>query len=76
MLEKVKYLAFLSTGDLRNDVNMYRQLRYVYGTTNRLRSKFFDCSKNVKNCFARLCIVSMAAVFGLLIDNLPFTVSG
>ena len=48
-VEKVKYLGFLLTCDLRDDIDMYRQLRYVYGTANRFRSKFSDCSKNVKN---------------------------
>ena len=48
-VEKMKHLDFLLTCDLRDDVDMYRQLRYVYGTASRLRSKFSDCSKNVKN---------------------------
>ena len=46
-VEKVKYLDFLFTRDLRDDID--RQLRYVYGTVNRLCSKFSHCSKNVKN---------------------------
>ena len=37
---------------------MYRQLRYVYGTANRLRSKFSDCSKNVKNYLFRTFMYS------------------
>ena len=48
-VEKVKYLGFLLTCDLRDDIDLYRQLRYVYGTANTLCSRFSDCSKNVKN---------------------------
>ena len=57
-VEKVKYLGFLLTCDLRDDIDMYRQLRYVYGTANRLRSKFSDCSKNVKNYLFRTFMYS------------------
>ena len=57
-VEKVKYLGFLLTCDLRDDIDMYRQLRYVYGTANRLRSKFSDCSKNVKNYLCRTFMYS------------------
>ena len=54
----MKYLGFLSTCDLQDDIDMYRQLRYVYGTANRLRSKFCDCSKNVKNYLFRTFMYS------------------
>ena len=37
---------------------MYRQFRYVYGTVNRLRSKFSNCSKNVKNYLLRTIMYS------------------
>ena len=57
-VEKVKYLGFLLTCDLQDDIDMYRQLRYVYGTANRLRSKFSDCSKNVKNYLFRTFMYS------------------
>ena len=57
-VEKVKYLSFLLTFNLQDDVDMYRQLRYVYGKANRLRSKFFDCSKNVKNYLFRTFMYS------------------
>ena len=50
-VEKVKYLDFLLTCDLRDNIDMYQQIRYVYATANRLCSKFSDCSKNVKNLF-------------------------
>ena len=52
-VEKVKSLGFLLTCDLRDDTDMYRQLRYVYRTANKLRSKFSDLSKNVKNYLFR-----------------------
>ena len=29
-VEKAKYLGFLLTCDLRDDIDMYRQLRYVW----------------------------------------------
>ena len=76
-VEKVKYLGFLLTCDLRDDIDMYPELRYVYGRANRLRSKFSTVlkTKNI-TCFAHLYIISMAVVFGHLIDNLPFTASG
>ena len=57
-VEKVKYLSFLLTCDLRDDADMYRHLLYVYGTANRLRSKFFECSKNVKNYLFRTFMYS------------------
>ena len=57
-VEKVKHLGFLLTCDLRDDIDMYRQLRYVYGTANRLRSNFSDCSKNVKNYLFRTFMYS------------------
>ena len=50
-VEKVKYLGFLLTCNLQDDIDMYGQFRYVYGTANRLRSKFSDCSKNAKKLF-------------------------
>ena len=54
----MKYLGFLLTCDLRDDIDMYRQLRYVYGKANRLRSKFFDCFKNVKKYLFRTFMYS------------------
>ena len=57
-VEKGKYLGLLLTCDLRDDIDMYRQLRYVYGTANRLRSKFSDCSKNIKNYLFRAFMYS------------------
>ena len=54
----MKYLGFLLTCDLRDDIDMYRQLRYVYGTANRLCSKFSDCFINVKNYLFRTLMYS------------------
>ena len=76
-VEKAKYLGFLLTCDLRDDIDMYRQLRYVYGTANRLRSKFSNCSKNVKNyLFCTFMYSFYGNSIGRLVDSLPFTVSG
>ena len=76
-VEKVKCLGFLLTCDLRDDIDMYRQLRYAYGTANRLRSKFSDCFKNVKNYLFHTFRCSFCGSKSVrLIGNLPFTVSG
>ena len=48
-VKKIKYLGFVLTSDLRDDDDMNRQLRSVCGSANKLRRKFFCCSKAVKN---------------------------
>ena len=41
------------TSDLKDDDDMNRQLRSIYGSANKLSRKFFCCSKAVKNCLFR-----------------------
>ena len=52
-VKKIKYLGFVLTSDLKDDDDMNRQLRSIYGSANKLRRKFFCCSKAVKNCLFR-----------------------
>ena len=49
-VKKIKYLGFVLTSDLKDDDDMNRQLGSIYGSANKLRRKFFCCSKAVKNC--------------------------
>ena len=52
-VKKIKYLGFVLTSDLKDDDDMNRQLRSIYGSANKFRRKFFCCSKAVKNCLFR-----------------------
>ena len=45
------------TSDLRDDDDMNRQLRSIYGSANKLRRKSFCCSKAVKNCLFRTFVL-------------------
>ena len=52
-VKKIKYLGFVLTSDLKDDDDMNRQLRSIYGSADKLRKKFFCCPKAVKNCLFR-----------------------
>ena len=56
-----KYLGFVSTSDLKDDDDMNRQLRSIYGSATKLRRKFFCCSKAIKNCLFR---TSVSCLYG------------
>ena len=47
------YLGFVSTSDLKDDDDMNKQLRSIYGSATKLRRKFFCCFKAIKNCLFR-----------------------
>ena len=44
-VKKIKYLGFVLTSDLKDDDDMNRQLRFIYGSANKLRRKFFVALK-------------------------------
>ena len=44
-VKKIKYLGFALTSDLRDDDDMNRQLRSIYGSANKLRREFFVALK-------------------------------
>ena len=46
---------------LRNDEDINRQVRYLYGTANRLKTCFYKCSKKIKNVLFRTYCPSMYA---------------
>ena len=50
-VKKIKYLGFALTSDLKDNDDMNRQLRSIYGSDYKLRRTFFCCSKAVKKLF-------------------------
>ena len=58
----VKYLGVLITNDLFDDLDINRHLRYLYCVGNTLRSKFHNCSSQVKNALFRSYCMSMYSV--------------
>ena len=54
-----KYLGVHLNSLLRDDDDINRQVRYMYGTANRLRSCFSKCSAPVKNLLFRSYCMSM-----------------
>ena len=58
----VKYLGVLITNDLFDNLDINRYLRYLYCIGNTLRSKFHNCSSQVKNVLFRSCCMSRYSV--------------
>lgn len=49
----VKYLGVFLNNSLSDDADIKRQIRYLYGRANYLKSTFAKCSHNVKNILFR-----------------------
>ena len=62
LVNSVKYLGVLITKDLFDDLDINRHLRYLYCVGNTLRSKFYNCSNQVKNVLFRSYCMSMYSV--------------
>ena len=61
-VNSVKYLGVLITNDLFDDLDINRHLCYFYCVGNTLRSKFHNCSTQVKNVHFRSYCTSMYSV--------------
>ena len=65
-VNSVKYLGVLITNDLFDDLDINRLLGYLYCIGNTLRSKFHNCSSQVKDVFfvytVCLCILFIYGV--------------
>ena len=61
-VNSVKYLGVLITNDLYDDLDINRLLRYLYCVGNTLRSKFHNCSNQVKNVLFCSYCMSMYSV--------------
>ena len=48
-----KYLGVFLNSKLRDDEDINRQVRYLYGTANRLKACFYNCLTKIKNVLAR-----------------------
>ena len=62
-VNSVKYLGVLITNDLYDDLDINRHLRYLYCVGNTLRSKFHNCSSQVKNVLFRSYCMFMYSVY-------------
>ena len=62
-VNSVKYLAVLITNDLFDDLDINRHLRYLYCIGNTLRSKFHNCSSQIKNVLFRSYCMSIYSVY-------------
>ena len=47
-VNEIKYLGVFLNSKLRDDEDINRQVRYLYGTANRLKTCFYKCTK-IKN---------------------------
>ena len=61
-VNSVKYLDVLITNDLFDDLDINRYLHYLNCVGNTLRSKFHNCSSQVKNVLFRSYRMSMYSV--------------
>ena len=61
-VNSVKYLGVLITNDLFDDLDINRHFRYLCCVGNTLRSKFYNCSSQVKNVLFRSYCMSMYSV--------------
>ena len=61
-VNSVKHLGVLITNDLFDELDINRQLRYLYCVGNTLRSKFHNCSSQVKNALFCSYCMSMYSV--------------
>ena len=52
-INEIKYLGVFLNSRLRDNEDIYRQVRYLYGTANRLRTCFYKCSTKIKNVLFR-----------------------
>ena len=64
----VKYLGVKLNDLLSDDDNIYREIRTIYGTANRLKISFSQCSTSVKMYYSVLTIRSFILVnYGVII---------
>ena len=60
-VNKIKYLGVFLNSKLRDDEDINRQVRYLYGTANKLKICFYKCSTKIKNVLFRTYCSSMYA---------------
>ena len=60
-VNEIKYLGVFLNSKLRDNEDIYRQVRYLYGTANRLRTCFYKCSTKIKNVLFRTYCSSLYA---------------
>ena len=59
IVNEIKYLGVFLNSKLRDDKDINRQFRYFYGTANRLKTCFYNCSTKIKNVLFRTYCSSM-----------------
>lgn len=59
--DKIKYLGVCLNADLKDDDDLHRQTRMLYGIGNKLKSCFSKCSSKVKNILFQSHCVSFYA---------------
>ena len=52
-VNEIKYLGVFFNSKLRDDEDINRQVRYLYGNANRLKTCFCNCSTKIKNVLFR-----------------------
>ena len=60
-VNEIKYLGVFLNSKLRDDEDTNRQVCYLYGTANRLKTCFCKCSTKIKNLLFRTYCSSMHA---------------
>ena len=60
-VNEIKYLGVFLNSKLCDDDDINRQVRYLYGTANRLKTCFYKCSTKIKNVLFRTYCSSMYA---------------
>ena len=61
LVNEIKYLGVFLNSKLCDDEDINRQVRYLYGTANRLKTCFYKCSTKIKNVLFRTYCSSMYA---------------
>ena len=48
-VNEIKYLGVFLNSKLHDDEDINKQVHYLYGTANRLKTYFYKCSPKIKN---------------------------
>ena len=66
-VNEIKYLGVFLNSKLCNDEDINRQVCYLYGTANRLKTCFYKCStkKKKKYYFAHIAHLCMHVNYGI-----------
>ena len=73
-VNEIKYLGVFFNSKLCDDEDINRQVRYLYGTANRLKTCFYKCSTKIKNVLFRTYCSCMYAcqLWNNFLSSIPF----